>query len=144
MLLGGPPVGLAKTGANVRRGGDSNPRWTESPNRFSRPAHSTALPPLQGQDADKVRRLLGDSASGLAAPRRRTHRLGQRRPAKKAPSRSATPGEEGTQHVPGLFTQQTTLALRTVVELGDVEQVKHAAGGARLGIAGGKDDAWNP
>ena len=36
-----------------RRGGDSNPRWTESPYRFSRPAHSTALPPLQGTSATK-------------------------------------------------------------------------------------------
>jgi hypothetical protein len=26
---------------------DSNPRWTDSPYRFSRPAHSTALPPLR-------------------------------------------------------------------------------------------------
>jgi hypothetical protein len=32
-----------------RRGGDSNPRWTVSPYRFSRPAHSTALPPLRGE-----------------------------------------------------------------------------------------------
>ena len=30
-----------------RRGWDSNPRWTQGPQRFSRPPHSTALPPLQ-------------------------------------------------------------------------------------------------
>ena len=30
-----------------RRGWDSNPRWAQGPQRFSRPPHSTTLPPLQ-------------------------------------------------------------------------------------------------
>ncbi len=63
---------------------------------------------------------------GLAAPR---------------PAGSASAGEERPEHVPRLLAQQAALALRPVVELGDVEQVKHASGGAGLGVARGEDDA---
>ena len=42
-----------------RRGGDSNPRWTDSPYRFSRPAHSTALPPLRWGRRNGSRTRLG-------------------------------------------------------------------------------------
>ena len=35
------------TSSSLRRGWDSNPRWARGPQRFSRPPHSTTLPPLQ-------------------------------------------------------------------------------------------------
>jgi hypothetical protein len=39
-----------------RRGWDSNPRWPQGPQRFSRPSHSAALAPLRtlGIIADAV------------------------------------------------------------------------------------------
>src|SRR4051794_37497599 len=76
-----------------RRGGDSNPRWTDSPYRFSRPAHSTALPPLRW-GRPKGSRSWGRSGRPGSAPGR----------------------EERAQEVGAVLGQEPALDLRAVVE----------------------------
>jgi hypothetical protein len=48
------PLGLQRAGLWKRRGGDSNSR-NLAVNRFSKPAHSAALPPLQVRDRNHIR-----------------------------------------------------------------------------------------
>jgi hypothetical protein len=40
-------LGRAEAANGRRKGWDSNPRWPQGPQRFSRPSHSTALAPLR-------------------------------------------------------------------------------------------------
>src|SRR5947209_1708283 len=72
------------TAGTERRGGDSNPRWTDSPYRFSRPAHSTALPPLRwGRpkgSARPGRERRGGHVGTSAGGGRRTSEAGRRPP----------------------------------------------------------------
>ena len=95
-----PLLTRAEMSGSERRGGDSNPRWTDSPYRFSRPAHSTALPPLRGAADNKLEHSaqpwrMGRCAFGapaFSAGRRRTRAACRRT---RRPAAPTGPGAGG-------------------------------------------------
>ena len=66
-----PRAGRTQSGAgdrSQRRGRDSNPRWTEGPQRFSRPPRSTTPAPLRGLDLRAVPLIAAPDLDERAAP----------------------------------------------------------------------------
>src|ERR1700720_1607888 len=102
------------------------------PKRFSRPPHSTALPPLQG--LDRRTSVILDAYAIWDGSGKRV-RLRRSRPP------LAARGEEAAQQLAACWRQQAPGDLRSVIQAGLSEHVEHTSAGAGLRIASAVYDA---